>query len=227
MKNRILCVLFSIAVGLLGTARLAANDPLVQPFMFDISIDGYTNLVGTSAAGEVTFTLPSVWAEVLNNSSYDSRITEFYILKPLTSEGRRLNALTGAGDFYTDPATTHWSVTNQLQNDTTNILKLNKNYYFGATLHPPGSSQGISSGDTLSFSFTLQGLNPGETIDWDAYLSRDFPHVVVRWQSVNGEDSAAGYGYFTPVPEPRLIGALGVLAMGGLLVARRRLTKKA
>jgi hypothetical protein len=93
----------------------------------------------------------------------------------------------------------------------------------------------LKPGEDLSFSFTfdlLPGFDPGSV--WPAY-EEAFPQVILRWMSVGIDDddgstvgwNGPGTGGGDPViPEPRLIGALAVLGMGGLLYGRRRLQAK-
>lgn len=214
--------------GLLGAAATVTGQAI---FTFDISEDGFVNENDVSMSGTADFdSLPSFTLSVFNNSVDPSSITELYILKPMTSEGRRLDALTL--DSVTPTPSGDWdgkkkspNPLNELDTDTENILKLTGDLYFGAALDPPGSSQGISQGDSATFSFTLESLVGGESVDWSDYFEKQIPHVVVRWQSVgqNDELSSAGYGYFTPVPEPELIAPLAVAGLGGLLWGRRRI----
>jgi MYXO-CTERM domain-containing protein len=96
------------------------------------------------------------------------------------------------------------------------------------------SAARIDEGASATFTFTME--SSVDAVNWLNYGSIGEPTVVIRWQEVGYNDregSSAGYGWLDtggtvpPVPEPRLIAPLAVFGLGGLLVLRRRIRRKA
>lgn len=102
--------------------------------------------------------------------------------------------------------------------------------YFGAVTGPKNPS--LKSGEQAFFSWEADASFDPETQSWSIYGNSANPHVIVRWQSVgeDGEDSARGYAFIdltvTPVPEPSQIAGLSILALGGVLLLRRRIVRR-
>lgn len=221
---------------LLSGGLFAAGAAHGQSFLYDIDgVNGYTNLSGVGASGAVNFFQESgQWkssVSVLNDSVIPSTIMGFYILKPFELKATTLDSGLSNwnlvdGSTASGNAAFHETLNVYFNNDAdpdTNGKKA-QYLYFGAATQNPNS--GIEQGDLGLFTFLMEDLSG---VNWDDYFAVDMPHIFVRWQEVgeNGANSAKGYGDFTPVPEPRLIGAMALAGLGGFLVVRRRLVAKA
>lgn len=224
----------------------AANAAETFSFSVPGSIPGVTGFVkdysDLAASGTVTFDGTSVTLFVQNGNAMNSSISKIYLLKPMgidAVDGPAANAALGVAD---------WGVFNNLDEPTSGggktgtILKNNDgpfdfnpydaDAYFGTAALASGAR--IDEGGSATFTFTMESST--DSVNWLNYGSLNAPTVVIRWQEVGYNDregSSAGYGWLDaggtvpPVPEPRLIAPLAVLGLGGLLMVRRRIARKA
>ena len=172
----------------------------------------------------------TVEVTVANTSTTDSDIAEFFLLNPVLGLDPNGGSLAG------------WTLETELSSTLAQYGGLNPNdpniaEYFGASYPPPS---GILSGTSEVFSFTFPVAFAFDSNAWmDSFGYEGLPNVFVRWQSVvldggRPEDSGKGFfdgpgydpGFDPAVPEPSAIAAMAVLGMGGLLLVRRRLTRK-
>ena len=216
MKTKSLIKLFAT----FGTLAMATVSFGQASFLFDIDdTNGSTNLSGVGASGTVSFDVDagnwSSTVDIMNDSTVTAMITGFYILKPAEVDATSL-----------DSGLAGWSLDNDDFGSLLNeYFTPGKDYtylYFGADTQNPGTN-GLAEGNSAIFEFSMGDLSG---VDFDEYLAiGDVQHIFVRWQGVNGGNSAKGYDDFE-VPEPSHIAAMAMLGLGGMLFLRRRLTKK-
>jgi hypothetical protein len=239
MNTRSLLLSGSILVAMTALPSLSQ----AQFFEFSIPEDGYINegyISGLGATGSVTFSGNQLFVSVTNGdsgstdfNSINSHLTKFFLLMPMVA-GSKVSVTS------LDSSPSGWTMANDLNaggaGPVGNILGIsNTGDYSGATAGNPNN--GIDQTDTAYFSFTLDADTT--SVDWDAYFAAgdygdsldngETPHVAIRWQSIGitGDGgSAAGYGRFTPVPEPSQIAALSIVGLGALLMIRRRIKAK-
>ncbi|NDV61124.1 hypothetical protein G0Q06_01530 [Puniceicoccales bacterium CK1056] len=209
-----------------------------ETFNFSVpgSIPGVTGFVkdysDVAASGTVTFDGTTVTLFIENGNAMNSSISKVYLLKPVVG-GSNIDTtgVSGVAD---------WSAYNSLADPASNgkpgtilssYVDWNNADYFGAAAD--SSSARIDEGNSATFTFTMASST--DAVNWLGYGDPSTPTIVIRWQEVGYNDrdgSTAGYGWLDtggtvpPVPEPRLIAPLAVLGLGGLLMARRRLTRK-
>ena len=211
-----------------------ASQLAAQIFLYDIdAVNGHVNVPTVGASGQVNFFEEAgQWkstVSILNDSTVPATITGFYILKPFEFTATALDTAPSDWDLIDGSTAGGSDEFGNLLNEYFNFdgepgTGADAQYlYFGAAADQP--NDGITTGNSGLFTFLMEDLSG---VDWNDYLAAEVPHIFVRWQEVglDGEGSAKGYGGFTPVPEPSLIGGLAVAGLGGLLWVRRRLTNK-
>ena len=109
--------------------------------------------------------------------------------------------------------------------------KVNEN-----ALSNPESPPEFPATGTFLFYFSDLKDESFDVAEWYGRSKEMSPLAFVRWQSIDfpQETSAKGFGWgqpgwdpsVVPVPEPSEIALLAMLGLGGLIFARRRLTKK-
>jgi MYXO-CTERM domain-containing protein len=186
------------------------------------------------ASGEVIFDGTTVKLFIENGDLVSSAISKVYLLKPMGIDATDVDGPAG-WDVYNSlddpnkdgkPGTI---MNNELGPGGTNVYEWDVASYFGTATSDAGTR--IDNGDSALFTFTMASTT--NAVNWADYGDPAHPTIVVRWQEVDGGGSSAGYGWLTdggvvpPVPEPRLIAPLAALGLGGLLMVRRRITRKA
>lgn len=232
--------LLRCALGLMGISGGLQLANAAETFAFSVPGPGgfVKDYADLSASGTVTFDGTTVTLFIENGDDIDSAISKVYLLKPMVG-GSNIDATGVSG-------VANWSVYNNLDDPNNNgkpgtILKNNPgafdfdpydaSNYFGAA--SDSAAARIDRNDSATFTFTMASST--DSVNWGNYLNDQQPTIVIRWQEVgnDGEGSSAGYGWLEtggtvpPVPEPRLIGSLAALGLGGLLLVRRRFTGKA
>lgn len=201
-----------------------------QVFNFDIGDgNGHTNYVGVGASGTIDFSSGTTVDIIIDNDgSVPSFVTQFYILKPMGIEATNLAS-------YTDELNKSWNLATIGEGSVLNEFSPNLDLerYFGANIPNGPTTNGLPESSTHMFSFSFNTLSLG-FLDWSFYTdqSQSVPHIFIRWQEVNDGDSAKGYdiwGYDIPppvvVPEPSLIGLLGIMGLSLMLYIRNRFRK--
>jgi len=239
MKNT---KVFSILTAVTGLLALPSASMAVWDYEFNVAgfVSGEGYIVNASV--KVDFSLAGaglVTVNVTNLGPTESRITGFYLRKPFddggnvdTSNLSLFNTGAYGGGSTLDPV--DWWIADD--NDFQPLV----NYgdfvadpadYFGADTKEEGETEGTSlwypgdpSSGTFVFSFDGQDLTE---FDW---YTEDAPMVYVRWQTVGDNLSAKGYGggpgWEPAVPEPSAVAAMAIFGLGGILLMRRRLTRK-
>jgi hypothetical protein len=96
--------------------------------------------------------------------------------------------------------------------------------YFSIGTSPPTE---LFPGHIASFSFTFDRLAAFDANEsWSDYLESTVPNVFIRWEGFGltgtSQFTTIGWTDVPVIPEPRLIGALALTGVGGLLLLRRR-----
>jgi hypothetical protein len=207
-----------VLVGLVGSGYLLQGQPT---FHFTIDdLNGVSNLSGVGATGSLDFGDSSAILLNLTNTTTGwsaSSITGVYILKPVTDGSYRPDVTLDSGPLswvdVGDDGNFHevWSGMG------TGLGNRDEYLYFGSEITNNPDQNGILQSSSGAFSFVMDPLPGGDAIDWASYLESGNPHVFIRWQGIEpGDESAKGYAYFSPVPEPSVIAPIAVLGLIGL-----------
>ena len=225
MKRLRKCLLANLAV--MGSGLLLSGQPV-----FHFSIDeteGVRNLTGVGAEGAVDFGILDEVGLSLTNTTIDwtaSFITGVYVLKPTTGGGYRPDVTLSNGPTAWDDVGDDGNFHEVWSGMGTGLGNKDEYLYFGSEIQNNPDLNGLAQGSTAVFSFDMDDLPEGEMIDWAGYLASEIPHVFIRWQGIQpGDESAKGYAYFSPVPEPSVIAPIAVLGLIGVVLWRRRLTQ--
>ncbi|MEY3000289.1 MAG: hypothetical protein RL648_503 [Verrucomicrobiota bacterium] len=211
-------------MALMGSGLLLSGQPV-----FHFSIDeteGVRNLTGVGAAGEVDFGTIDAVGLTLTNTSIDwtaSFITGVYVLKPTTLGGFRPDATLSSGPTAWNDVGDDGNFHQVWSGMGTGLGNNDEYLYFGSEIVNNPDLNGLGQGSTAVFSFDMDSLPVGESIDWAGYLASEIPHVFIRWQGIQpGDESAKGYAYFSPVPEPSVVASMAILGVIGMVLWRRR-----
>lgn len=212
---------------IMGSGLLLSGQPVFH-FLID-ETEGVRNLTGVGAAGTVDFSILDEVGLSLTNTSIDwtaSFITGVYVLKPTTAGGFRPDATLASGPTAWNDVGDDGNFHEVWSGMGTGLGNSDEYLYFGSEIQNNPDLNGLAQGSTAVFSFDVDSLPEGEAIDWAGYLASEIPHVFIRWQGIQpGDESAKGYAYFSPVPEPSVIAPIAVLGLIGVVLWRRRLAR--
>lgn len=203
--------------GLVGSGCWLIGQPVFHFSIDDVS--GVRNLSGVGASGAVDFGVADAVSINLTNTTMgwdSSSITGIYVLKPLTLNGVRPDATLTSGPAFWEDVGDDGNFHEVWSGMGIGLGNRDEYLYFGSEISNNPDLNGLTQGSTASFSFAVDPLPAGDAIDWVGYLASDIPHVFIRWQGIEpGDESAKGYAYFSPVPEP---GIIAPFAVAGLLL---------